>query len=119
MANVLICDDALFVRGTLAKILENTEHRVVAQASNGVECIELAKAVHPDVILMDITMPDMDGIEATRQIVAMDPSIKIIMVSAMGQQEKVLNAITSGAKDFIVKPFEPSRILACIDKVMR
>lgn len=119
MAKVLLCDDAMFVRGTLAKILEGSAHEVVAQAANGVECMKQAEIYHPDVILMDITMPDMDGIEATRKIVEMDPSIKIIMVSAMGQQEKVFSAIQAGAKDFIVKPFEPSRILACIDKVMR
>lgn len=116
MARILLCDDAAFVRQTIARILQPTEHTVVAEASNGEECIQKAIACHPDIILMDITMPDMDGIEATKQITALDSNIKIIMVSAMGQQEKVFAAIAAGAKDFIVKPFEPSKIISCISK---
>lgn len=116
MAKILLCDDAAFVRATLERILQQTKHEVVAQAENGQECVKLAMIYKPDIILMDITMPDMDGIEATKQIMEKNPAVKIIMVSAMGQQEKVFSAIAAGAKDFIVKPFEPSKILSCIAK---
>lgn len=116
MARILLCDDATFVRQTIAKILMTTEHEVVGEASNGKECIQQYKLCKPDIVMMDITMPDMDGIEATKQIVALDEHAKIIMVSAMGQQEKVFAAIAAGAKDFIVKPFEPSKIISCIGK---
>lgn len=116
MAKILICDDAAFMRQTLIQILRPTEHEVVAEAADGRECIEKYELYKPDIILMDITMPDMDGIEATQKIMAMDKNAKIIMVSAMGQQAMVFSAITSGAKDFIVKPFEPERIVECINK---
>lgn len=116
MARILICDDAAFMRMTLMKILEGAGHNVVAQAGNGEEAIQRYKEYHPDIVLMDITMPDMDGITATRGIRTIDPSATIIMVSAMGQQEKVFEAIGAGARDFIVKPFEASRIIQCIEK---
>ena len=116
MARILICDDAAFMRQALIQILRTTKHEVVAEASNGVECIEQYALYKPDIVLMDITMPDMDGITATQKIVRMDPDAKVIMVSAMGQQDKVFSAIASGAKDFVVKPFEAERIKACIDK---
>lgn len=116
MAKILICDDAAFMRMTLVKIVEGAGHTVVDQAGNGRDCILKFKEWHPDIILMDITMPDMDGIEATKEIVALDPAVKIIMVSAMGQQEKVFAAISAGAKDFVVKPFEPHKIVECIGK---
>lgn len=116
MAKILICDDAAFMRMTLVKIVEGAGHTVVDQAGNGRDCILKFKEWHPDIILMDITMPDMDGIEATKEIVALDPTVKIIMVSAMGQQEKVFAAISAGAKDFVVKPFEPHKIVECIGK---
>lgn len=116
MASILICDDAAFMRQTLIQILKGTEHKVVAEAADGKECIEQYEIYKPDIVLMDITMPDMDGIEATRRIMEMDKNAKIIMVSAMGQQAMVFNAITSGAKDFIVKPFEQERIIECINK---
>lgn len=116
MAKILICDDAAFMRTTLVKIVEGAGHTVVGQAENGRDCILKYKEWRPDIILMDITMPDMDGIEATKEIMAIEPSVTIIMVSAMGQQEKVFDAISAGAKDFVVKPFEPSKIVACIGK---
>lgn len=116
MASILICDDAAFMRQTLIQILRKTDHTVVAEAENGLDCIEKYETYKPDVVLMDITMPDMDGIEATQRIVALDKNAKIIIVSAMGQQAMVFSAITSGAKDFIVKPFDPERIIECINK---
>lgn len=116
MASILICDDAAFMRQTLIQILRKTDYTVVAEAENGLDCIEKYEVYKPDVVLMDITMPDMDGIEATQKIIAMDKNAKIIIVSAMGQQAMVFSAITSGAKDFIVKPFDPERIIECINK---
>lgn len=116
MAKILICDDAAFMRMTLLKIVEGEGHSVVDQAGNGAECIAKYKQWHPDIVLMDITMPDMDGIEATREIVKYDPHATIIMVSAMGQQDKVFDAISAGAKDFVVKPFESAKIIKCISK---
>lgn len=116
MANILICDDAMFMRQSLIQIIKETNHVVVGEAENGLDCIEKYKICKPDIVLMDITMPDMDGIEATRKIMALDGDAKIIMVSAMGQMAMVVSAITAGAKDFIVKPFEKERIIECINK---
>ena len=110
MANVLVCDDAAFMRMTLIKILKEAGHVTVGEAVNGIE------ALKPDIVLMDITMPDRDGLEATHDITTYDPNATIIMVSAMGQQEKVFAAIANGAKDFIVKPFDPDKIVQCIAK---
>lgn len=116
MANILVCDDAEFMRRTLAKILEGDGHKVIGEAGDGSLCISAYKRLHPDIVLMDITMPDMDGITATKEIIAADPGARIIMVSSMGTYDKVLEAIQSGAKDFIVKPFEAGKILECINK---
>lgn len=116
MANVMVCDDAAFMRMTLIKILESAGHTVVAEAGNGNEAVSKYKEIKPDFVLMDITMPELDGIEATRQIHEFDSQAGIIMVSAMGQQDKVFAAIQAGAKDFVVKPFQTERILACIKK---
>jgi two-component system chemotaxis response regulator CheY len=116
MARILVCDDAAFMRLTLKKILEPAGHQIVAEAANGEECIQRFKEYRPEIVLMDITMPDMDGIEATKLIKEIDKDVTIIMVSAMGQQAKVFEAFTAGAKDFIVKPFESEKILECVNK---
>lgn len=116
MARILVCDDAMFMRQSLIRMLAADDHKVVAEASNGAECIEKYKQVNPDIVLMDITMPDMNGIDATKQIIAIDPNAKIIMVSAMGQRENVFEAIAAGAKDFVVKPCDQSKILSCVKK---
>ncbi len=118
MANLLICDDAMFMRAAIKKTVEEAGHSVVAEAGTGVECIEEYKTWKPDMILMDITMPDMDGIEATKRIIAEDPNAKIIMVSALGQMEMVVRAITAGAKDFIVKPVDNDKLTSCIKKYL-
>ncbi|NLY42542.1 MAG: response regulator [Clostridiaceae bacterium] len=115
----LIVDDAVFMRTLLKRILESVEgYKVVAEASNGYEAIEKAVKYQPDIITMDITMPDMNGIEAVQKILPVYPRAKIIMISAMGQQAMVLDAIRSGAKDFIVKPFERERVLGAIQNVL-
>ncbi|MFT5875475.1 MAG: two-component system chemotaxis response regulator CheY, partial [Clostridium sp.] len=111
MARVLIVDDAAFMRMMIKDILEKNGFEVVGEANNGIKAVELYKAEKPDVVTMDITMPDMDGIEAVKEIKAFDPAAKIIMCSAMGQQSMVMDAIRAGARDFIVKPFQADRVL--------
>ncbi|QAT40557.1 response regulator [Clostridium sp. JN-9] len=118
MAKVLIVDDAAFMRMMIKDILEKNGYEVVGEANNGIKAVELFKKENPDVVTMDITMPDMDGIEAVKAIRQIDPSAKIIMCSAMGQQSMVMDAIKAGAKDFIVKPFQADRVLEAIKKVV-
>ncbi|MBU5483083.1 response regulator [Clostridium sp. MSJ-11] len=118
MAKVLIVDDAAFMRMMIKDILEKNGYEVIGEASNGIKAVELYKKERPDVVTMDITMPDMDGIQAVKEIKAMDPSAKIVMCSAMGQQTMVMDAIKAGAKDFIVKPFQSDRVLEAIKKVV-
>ncbi|WP_186429867.1 response regulator [Clostridium sp. BSD9I1] len=118
MAKVLIVDDAAFMRMMIKDILEKNGFEVIGEANNGLKAVELYKKERPDVVTMDITMPDMDGIQAVKEIKAMDPDAKIIMCSAMGQQGMVMDAIKAGAKDFIVKPFQADRVLEAIKKVI-
>ncbi|QGU95048.1 response regulator [Clostridium bovifaecis] len=118
MAKVLIVDDAAFMRMMIKDILEKNGYQIVGEASNGIKAVELYKSERPDVVTMDITMPDMDGIEAVKAIKAFDPAAKIIMCSAMGQQTMVMDAIRSGARDFIVKPFQAERVLEAIRKAV-
>ena len=118
MAKVLIVDDAAFMRMMIKDILEKNGFEVVGEANNGIKAVELYKVEKPDVVTMDITMPDMDGIEAVKAIRVIDPAAKIIMCSAMGQQSMVMDAIRAGAKDFIVKPFQADRVLEAIKKVI-
>lgn len=117
MAKILIVDDAAFMRMMIKDILEKNGFQIVGEANNGLKAVELYKKERPDVVTMDITMPDMDGIEAVKEIKAFDPAAKIIMCSAMGQQTMVMDAIKAGARDFIVKPFQPDRVLEAIKKI--
>ncbi|CDG01244.1 Putative Chemotaxis regulator-transmits chemoreceptor signals to flagelllar motor components CheY [Clostridium chauvoei JF4335] len=118
MAKVLIVDDAAFMRMMVKDILQKNGFEVVGEACNGIEAVDLYKKENPDVVTMDITMPDMDGIEAVKAIKEFDPSAKVVMCSAMGQQSMVMDAIKAGAKDFIVKPFQADRVLEAINKVL-
>ena len=118
MAKVFIVDEAAFRRMLIKDILEKNNFEVVGEASNGLIAVDLYKKEKPDVVTMDITMPDMDGIEAVKAIKAFDPNAKVIMCSAMGQQSMVMDAIKAGAKDFIVKPFQADRVLEAINKVL-
>ncbi|CDF59307.1 response regulator [Thermobrachium celere] len=118
MARVLIVDDAAFMRMMLKDILTKNGYEVIGEAPNGAKAVEIYKAERPDVVTMDITMPEMDGIQAVKEIKAFDPNAKIIMCSAMGQQAMVMEAIKSGARDFIVKPFQPERVLEALKKVL-
>ncbi len=115
---VLIVDDAAFMRMMIRNILVSGGYEVVGNAENGVEAVELYERLKPDLVTMDITMPEKDGITAVKEIIALDSEAKIVMCSAMGQQALVIEAIQSGAKDFIVKPFRPDRVLEAINKVM-
>ena len=116
---IMIVDDAIFMRMKLKDILEKTGYEVVAEAQNGADAIEKYRAERPDIVTMDITMPEMDGIEALKGIKRIDPSAKVIMCSAMGQQAMVMEAIQSGALDFIVKPFETDRVIDSIQKASK
>ncbi len=115
---VLIVDDAAFIRMLLKDIVTKAGFEVVGEASNGKEAVEKYKELKPDVVTMDITMPEMNGIEAVKEIKKIDPNANIIMVSAMGQQAMVIEAIQAGAKDFIVKPFQPARVIEALKKVV-
>jgi two-component system chemotaxis response regulator CheY len=115
----MIVDDAIFMRMKLKDILEKNGYEVVAEAQNGADAIEKYRAERPDIVTMDITMPEMDGIEALKGIKRIDPSAKVIMCSAMGQQAMVMEAIQSGALDFIVKPFETDRVIDSIQKASK
>ena len=114
---VLIVDDAVFMRMKLRDILEKNGYEVVAEAQNGLEAIEKYKAAAPDLVTMDITMPEMDGVEALKNIKSFDTDAKVVMCSAMGQQAMVMDAIRAGALDFIVKPFDTDRVISALDKV--
>jgi two-component system chemotaxis response regulator CheY len=114
---VMVVDDAVFMRMKLKDILEKNNYEVVAEAENGADAVEKYRAHKPDIVTMDITMPEMDGIEALKTIKAEDANAKIIMCSAMGQQAMVMDAIQSGALDFIVKPFETERVLESLNKI--
>jgi two-component system, chemotaxis family, chemotaxis protein CheY len=117
MAKVLLVDDAAFMRMRCARLLQEHGHEVI-EASNGREAVEAYQAEKPDAVLMDITMPEMDGLEALRAIRSQDPGAKVAMLTAMGQQAIVIEAVKSGAKDFVVKPFERERVLAAVDKLV-
>ena len=116
---IMIVDDAIFMRMKLKDILEKNGYEVVAEAQNGADAIEKYRAERPDIVTMDITMPEMDGIEALKGIKRIDPSAKVIMCSAMGQQAMVMEAIQSGALDIIVKPFETDRVIDSIQKASK
>ena len=118
MARVLVVDDAAFMRKVLTDALTAGGHEVVGEAANGLEAVARFREIHPDVMTLDITMPEKDGIEALREILAADPSAKVIMCSALGQESKVLESIKLGAKDFVVKPFQPERVLAAVSKAL-
>ena len=117
MAKVMIVDDAAFMRITIKNMLQKSEHEVVGEAENGRLAVEKYRELKPDIVTMDITMPEMDGLAALKEIRREDPNAKVIMVSAMGQETMVRDAILSGAKGFIVKPFKEDGILSAISKL--
>ena len=118
MKRVMVCDDAAFMRMMIKDILVKNGYEIAAEAENGLKAVEQYPDAKPDQVLMDITMPEVDGIEAVRRIKALDPNANVIMCSAMGQQAMVIEAIQAGAKDFIVKPFQADRVLEAVRKVI-
>ena len=116
--NIWICDDAAFMRMMIKDILTKNGYTVAGEAENGAKAVEKYTELKPDLVLMDITMPEMDGIQALKKIRELDPKASVIMCSAMGQQAMVIESIQSGAKDFIVKPFQADRVLEAVRKVV-
>ena len=118
MARVLVVDDAAFMRKMVSDALVKGGHEVVGEAGNGVEAIARFQELKPDLMTLDITMPEKDGLAALAEIVGADPSARVVMCSALGQESKVLEAIKLGAKDFVVKPFQPARVIEAVDKAL-
>lgn len=116
MKKVLIVDDAAFMRMAIRSILVKNNYEVVGEAENGVNAVSKYKELKPDIVTMDITMPDMSGIEVLKSIMQIDSNAKVVMVSAMGQQEMVMEAIMAGAKSFIVKPFKEAHVITTLNK---
>ena len=117
MTTIMVVDDAAFMRMRCKKLLAQSGYDVL-EAATGAQAVETYKTNKPDVVLLDITMPDMDGLTALKEMKKLDPNARVAMVSAMGQQSVVMEALKSGAKDFVVKPFEPDRVLATIKKLL-
>jgi two-component system chemotaxis response regulator CheY len=117
MSKILVVDDAAFMRMRCTKLLKDNGYETV-EAGNGVEAVKQYQDQKPDGVLMDITMPDMDGIETLKKLIEIDASAKIAMVTAMGQQSLVIEALKSGARDFVVKPFNAERVLAAVKKIV-
>lgn len=115
---VLVVDDAIFMRKMISQILEENGMEIVGEAGTGSKAVECYKELKPDLVTMDIIMPEMNGIDAVREIVAGDAQAKIIMCSALGQQALVQEAIAAGAKDFLIKPFNPSRVVEVISRAL-
>lgn len=117
MATILVVDDAAFMRMRCAKLLKENGYDVV-EADNGAVALEVYKDKKPDAVLMDITMPEMDGLAALKALREIDPDVRVAMVTAMGQQSIIMDAIKNGAKDFVVKPFEKERVLEAVEKLL-
>jgi len=115
-ARVLIVDDEMFMRQILRDILQRASFEVVGEATNGEEAVQQYRQLQPDVVLMDIIMPRMDGIEATRQILSLDPQARVVMCTALGQEGILKKALQLGARDFLVKPFRPEKIIEALHK---
>ncbi|MCJ7624399.1 MAG: response regulator [Anaerolineaceae bacterium] len=116
MPRILVVDDAEFLRMRISKMLTSDGHEVI-EAENGLLAVEIYKKEKPDAVLMDITMPEMDGLSALKEIKAFDPQAKVVMLTALGQESVVLEAIKNGARDFVVKPFERDRVINAIKKL--
>jgi two-component system chemotaxis response regulator CheY len=118
MARILVVDDAMFIRHIIGDLLTQHGHEVVGEASNGIEAVAQYRELRPDVTTLDITMPELDGISALREILAEDPAAKVIMCSALKEKPKVLEALQAGARDYILKPVRPERVLEAVEKVL-
>ena len=118
MARVLVVDDAAFMRKMVTDALVKGGHEVVGEAGNGNEAVARYQELRPEVTTLDITMPEKGGLAALQEIMALDPGARVVMCSALGQESKVLQSIKIGAKDFVVKPFQPDRVLGAVDKAL-
>jgi two-component system, chemotaxis family, chemotaxis protein CheY len=118
MARVLVVDDAVFMRKMVSDALAGGGHEVVGEAADGQEAVERYQELKPEVTTLDITMPEMDGISALKAILDLDPGARVVMCSALGQESKVLEAVKAGARDFVVKPFQPERVLEAVGKAL-
>jgi len=116
--NILICDDDTFTRRIMKDILTKNGYNVIAEASDGAKAVAIYRETSPDLVLMDIVMPIMDGINALRKIRSMDPNAKVVMCSSMGQHLMVVEAIQAGAKDFVLKPYKPDRLLKAVERAI-
>jgi len=117
-ARVLVVDDAIFMRKMVSDILEGHGMEIVGEADNGQLAVEKYKELKPDLVTMDIIMPEMNGIDSVREIMSVDPQARIVMCSALGQQALVQDALAAGAKDFLIKPFNPSRVIEVVTKIL-
>jgi len=118
MARVLVVDDAAFMRKLVTDALTKGGHEVVGEAGNGVEAVARFQELKPDLVTLDITMPEKDGLAALQDIMFLDPGARVIMCSALGQESKVLESIRIGAKDFVVKPFQPDRVIGAVEQAL-
>ena len=118
MARVLVVDDAAFMRKLLGDALASGGHEVVGEAGNGAEAVQRWQELRPELTTLDITMPEKDGLAALAEIIAIDPTARVVMCSALGQEGKVLEAVKLGARDFVVKPFQPARVLEAVGKAL-
>jgi two-component system chemotaxis response regulator CheY len=118
MARVLVVDDAAFMRKMVSDALASGGHEIVGEAGDGAEAVVRYQELRPEVTTLDITMPEKDGLEALREIIALDPGARVVICSALGQESKVLESIKLGAKDFVVKPFQTDRVLGAVDKAL-
>jgi two-component system chemotaxis response regulator CheY len=117
MSKILVVDDAEFLRVRIGKMLTGDGFEVF-EAENGLKAVESYQSIHPDLVLMDVTMPEMDGLTALKEIRKIDPQARVIMLTALGQESVVLEAVKSGARDFVVKPFERERVMTAINKLL-
>jgi two-component system, chemotaxis family, chemotaxis protein CheY len=118
MARILVVDDAAFMRKVLSDALMAGGHEVAGEAANGNEALQRFPDVRPDLTTLDITMPDKDGLATLRELMTLDPDARVVIVSALGQESKVLEAIKLGARDFVVKPFDAERLLGAVEKAL-
>ncbi len=118
-ARIVLADDLAFMRMVQKDVLTENGYEIVSEATNGLEAVERYKELKPDLIVLDITMPDMNGLEAMKKILAIDPRARIVICSALGQQNLIVEAIKAGIKDFIVKPFKAERLLSAIGKALK
>jgi two-component system, chemotaxis family, chemotaxis protein CheY len=118
MARVLVVDDAAFMRKVVSDALASGGHEVVGEAGNGTEAVQRYQELSPELVTLDITMPEKDGLEALREIISLDPGARVLMCSALGQEAKVIESIQKGAKDFVVKPFQPAQLLEAVGKAL-